>query len=65
VGAAIVGAFAIGTMLSTTDFYALPCAPTTLEVNGVTYYLCGDNWYIRGYSGGYVVYVVVDPPPGY
>jgi hypothetical protein len=68
VGAIIGGAiaaFAIGTMFSTTEFYALPCAPTTLEVQGVTYYLCGDNWYIRGYSGGNIVYVVVDPPPGY
>ena len=68
VGAIIGGAaaaIAIGTMLSTTDFYALPCSPTTLEVNGVTYYLCGDNWYIRGYSGDTVVYVAVDPPPGY
>jgi len=60
VGAVIGGvaaAIAIGTMLSTADFYALPCSPTTLEVNGVTYYLCGDNWYIRGYSGDNVVYV--------
>jgi hypothetical protein len=43
----------------------LPCAGTTVIVNGASYYQCGTTWYSRGYQSGTVVYIVGGPPPGY
>jgi hypothetical protein len=43
----------------------LPCTPTMVSVNDVTYYQCGTSWYSRGYVGGSVTYIVVDQPPKY
>lgn len=52
-------------MMTPTQFYALPCTPTSVVVGGVAYYRCGNDWYSRGQSGDGVTYVVVDPPPGH
>jgi hypothetical protein len=46
-------------------FNALTCTPTTVVVNGVTYYSCGGAWYTRGYQEGSVTYIVVNAPLGY
>ena len=46
--------FAIGTSLSRANFRALTCASRTVEVDGDTYYNCGQAWYIRYYYGGEV-----------
>ncbi len=70
-GAAAVGtvaaatAYAIGTAITASAFYALPCTSTTVVVGGVTYHQCGTTWYQPAYSGGGVTYVVVNPPAGY
>ncbi len=65
-GAVAVGAaYAIGTAISASAFYALPCTATTVVVGGVSYYQCGTTWYSQAYSGGDVTYVVVNPPEGY
>lgn len=65
-GAAMVaGAYAIGSVVSADSYYALPCTPTTVVVDGVTYSQCGDAWYQPAYAEGTTTYVVVNPPPGY
>jgi hypothetical protein len=46
-------------------YYSLPCTPATVVVGGTTYYQCGSTWYIHAYSGGDVIYTIVNPPPGY
>jgi hypothetical protein len=43
----------------------MTCNSTSVIVDGVTYYSCGDAWYQSTYSGGSVTYVVVNAPPGY
>lgn len=65
-GAAVVaGAYAIGSMLSADDYYALPCEPVRIVVDGFTYYRCGADWYQPSYVGGDTTYLVVNAPPGY
>ncbi len=65
-GAAVVaGAYAIGSAISADSYYALPCTPTTIVVDGVAYSQCGDAWYQPAYAEGTTTYVVVNPPPGY
>ncbi len=65
-GAAVVaGAYAAGTIISAASYSALPCTPTTVVVNGMSYSQCGSTWYQPAYSGGNVNYVVVNPPMGY
>ena len=46
-------------------YWTLSCVPTTVVVNGTTYYQCGTAWYVRIYSGGEVAYTMTSPPPGY
>ncbi|TMB20127.1 MAG: hypothetical protein E6J71_09905 [Deltaproteobacteria bacterium] len=43
----------------------LPCTPTAVVIGATTYYQCGSTWYIQAYSGGEVVYTIVNPPAGY
>ena len=65
-GAAVVaGAYAVGTMINAANYSALPCTPTTVVANGITYSQCGSTWYQPTYSGGDVTYVVVNAPSGY
>ncbi len=33
-----------------------------LSSNGVTYYLCGSQFYVQAYGDGGLIYVPVDPP---
>lgn len=55
---------------STTVVYAappagnasLPCSPNTSEVNGVTYYQCGSDWYTQAYGSNGVIYQPVPAP---
>lgn len=66
-GAAIgaTAGFIAGAATATPTYVTtLPCAPTVVAVNGVSYYQCGGAWYSRGYMNGEVTYVVVPPPPG-
>ena len=44
---------------------SLPCTPREINVGGAMYYQCGSAYYMLTYEGGSVVYVQVDPPPGY
>jgi hypothetical protein len=41
---------------------ALPCEPNIMNSNGVTYYLCGGQFYVQAYGDGGLVYVPVSPP---
>jgi hypothetical protein len=44
---------------------APPCNVAPVPVSGVPYYQCGAAWYAAGYGSTGVVYVPVQPPPGY
>ena len=57
--------FAVGATLTAATVRALTCTTTTVVVGGVTYYSCGPTWYKRGYSGGSVIYIVINAPAGY
>ena len=41
----------------------LPCAPEILGINGVTYYRCGQAYYIQAYGASGPFYTPVQPPP--
>jgi hypothetical protein len=45
--------------------WTLPCTPAVVVVGATTYYQCGSAWYVRAYSGGEVIYTMVNPPAGY
>src|SRR5215813_7936433 len=55
--AGVSAAIAIGTMLARP-----PSAATTVVVNGTTYWVYQNTYYMRVYSGGNVAYQVVAPP---
>jgi hypothetical protein len=40
----------------------LPAGCATPNVNGVAYYLCGNNWFLPSYGANGVYYRVVSPP---
>jgi len=40
----------------------LPCNPNTAVVNKVTYYQCGNDWYVQGYGESGVIYMPVPNP---
>jgi hypothetical protein len=40
----------------------LPCEPNIMNSNGVTYYLCGGQFYVQAYGDGGLMYMPVDPP---
>ena len=56
---------AIGAAAATPPYWTLPCTPTPVVIGATTYYQCGSTWYIQAYSGGEVVYTIVNPPVGY
>jgi len=67
-GAAVAGAAigaAAGAAAARPYYGGLPCTPATVVVGGTTYYQCGSTWCIHAYSGGDVIYTIVNPPPGY
>ena len=41
---------------------SLPCAPDVSQVKGVTYYRCGQSYYIMGFSPSGPTYLPVQPP---
>ena len=45
-------------------YWTLPCTPTVMSLGGTIYYVCGSDWYIRAYSDGSLVYMMVPPPTG-
>jgi hypothetical protein len=47
------------------SFSSLSCTRSTVTIDYVTYYRCGDDWYQRAYNGGDVTYIVVAAPAGY
>jgi Meckel syndrome type 1 protein len=40
----------------------LPCAPDISQANGVTYYRCGQYYYMRAFSPAGPTYMPVQPP---
>jgi hypothetical protein len=42
---------------------ALPCNPGVINKNGVTYYRCGQTYYMQAYGSAGPIYMPV-PPPG-
>lgn len=67
--AGVVAGFAFGTVISAATFQGATtesgCELSEVEVNGETYFHCGDTWYSRAMQGGEVRYLVVAPPPGF
>ena len=57
--------YRVGVSLTYATFRSLSCTTSSVNVNGVTYYRCDNDWYSRAYSGGNVTYVVVKAPAGY
>jgi hypothetical protein len=41
---------------------ALPCNPTVVQIAGVTYYQCGQTYYVQAYGGSGSIYMPVPPP---
>jgi hypothetical protein len=40
----------------------LPCEPAVVESEGITYYLCGSQYYVQAYGTVGVVYMPVSGP---
>lgn len=40
----------------------LPCQPTVTNVEGVTYYQCGTQYYVEAYGGSGPIFMPVSPP---
>ena len=41
---------------------ALPCNPSVSTVQGVTYYQCGQQYYVQAYGGSGPIYMPTQPP---
>ena len=41
---------------------SLPCNPNVVNKNGVTYYQCGQTYYMQAYGSGGPIYMPVPPP---
>jgi hypothetical protein len=65
VAAGVVVGAAVGAALASPPGWTMACTPTTIVAGATTYYQCGSAWYTRGYGGGNVTYVIVNPPAGY
>lgn len=50
------------TTTTTTTSQILPCAPTVINVSGVTYYQCGTQYYVQAYSSSGPIYMPVAAP---
>ena len=57
--------YRVGVSITYSTFSSLSCTTSSVNVNGVTYYRCDNDWYSRAYSGGNVTYIVVKAPAGY
>jgi len=47
---------------STPQAASLPCNPTVTQLEGVTYYQCGQTYYVQAYGGSGPVYMPVPAP---
>jgi hypothetical protein len=47
---------------STPQAAALPCNPTVIQNEGVTYYQCGQTYYVQAYGGSGPIYMPVPAP---
>jgi hypothetical protein len=65
VAAGVAVGAAVGAAAAAPPGWTIACTPTTVVIGATTYYQCGSAWYTRGYSGGDVTYVIVNPPPGH
>jgi hypothetical protein len=65
--AGVVAGFALGTVVSAATFQSATteagCALNEVQVEGQTYYRCGDTWYVKAMQQGEVRYMVVPAPP--
>lgn len=50
------------TTTTTTNTGGLPCTPAVSVVEGVTYYQCGQQYYVEAYGGSGPIYMPVQPP---
>jgi len=63
-GTAYAAGVATGVAASS-DYVTYPPCNTSVVINGVLYYDCGDTWYTEAFMGDEVVYVISDGPPQY
>ena len=47
---------------TTSSTASLPCNSNVLQVNSVTYYQCGNTYYLQAYGGSGPIYMPVPPP---
>ena len=47
---------------TTSSTASLPCNPNVLQINSVTYYQCGNTYYLQAYGGSGPIYMPVPPP---
>ena len=52
------------TTTTTTTGGALPCTPSVQQIEGVTYYLCGTQYYVEVYGGSGPMFMPVAAPTG-
>ncbi len=45
-----------------TSSASLPCNPSVSTVQGVTYYQCGQQYYVQAYGGSGPIYMPTQPP---
>jgi hypothetical protein len=50
------------TTTTTSVSSTLPCQPTVTNVDGVTYYQCGTQYYVEAYGGSGPIFMPVSPP---
>lgn len=46
-------------------YWTLPCRPTVMAMDGVTYYICGSAWFVRVYLEDGVAFTAVPNPNEY
>jgi hypothetical protein len=67
--AGVVAGFAVGTAITAATFQSansgVGCTLSEVEVDGQTYFHCGNTWYTRAMQEGEVRYLVVAAPPGH
>jgi hypothetical protein len=52
------------TTTTTTTGGGLPCTPAVQQIEGVTYYLCGRQYYVEVYGGSGPMFMPVAAPTG-
>ena len=77
VAGVVVGAVVVGAAAAANDDYThttsttttvvttaatLPCNPAVSTVQGITYYQCGQQYYVQAYGGSGPIYMPTQPP---